>query len=233
MDTLSALNSQVLIPSAQNESGKTVEELAAEDAEQQQIDFLELLLTQLEVQNPLDPMDTDEWTAQLTRYSQLEQQIETNEKLVVTNDLLKDSAAEGYFAYIGQGVEVSTNIGVVQDSEAQWSYNIDGQVDDVILTVTDSSGNVISEEAGSISIGVHTYTLDTTGLDVSEGQDLYLYVSTTKDGEQITTETTSHVTVDGLWTDNGQTYLSAGSISFRTEDILKVVDTTTDQNKET
>ena len=92
MSVISALNTQTLASSNQVEvETKSAQEIATEDAEQQQADFLALLLTQLEVQNPLDPMDTDEFSAQLTRYSILEQGIETNANLTVTNDYLKSS----------------------------------------------------------------------------------------------------------------------------------------------
>jgi flagellar basal-body rod modification protein FlgD len=43
--------------------------------------FLKLLMTQLENQNPLDPVDTTEFTNQLVMYSQLEQMMTMNSKL--------------------------------------------------------------------------------------------------------------------------------------------------------
>lgn len=43
--------------------------------------FLQLLLTQLENQNPLDPVDPTEYTSQLVSYSQLEQMMNLNTKL--------------------------------------------------------------------------------------------------------------------------------------------------------
>jgi flagellar basal-body rod modification protein FlgD len=51
-------------------------------------DFLKLMMTQLENQNPLDPSDPDEYTAQLATYSQLEQQINTNDTLTTMSDTL-------------------------------------------------------------------------------------------------------------------------------------------------
>lgn len=227
MDSISALNTQSIIPSNQIETGqKSAEEIAAEDAEQQKIDFLNILLTQLETQNPLDPMDTDEYTAQLTRYSQLEQQIETNEKLVVTNELLKDSAASTEFSYIGQNVELDSNVSVVQNGEANWSYVVNGQADDVILTFYNENNTVIYETQGNISNGVHDFTLSNSEADLSlsEGDQVRLSITATKNGQAVETDTTSYVQVDGLWTDNGQTYLTSGDISFRTDDILKISD---------
>ena len=43
--------------------------------------FLQLLTTQLKNQNPLDPLDTNQFTAQLVQFSGVEQQLKTNEFL--------------------------------------------------------------------------------------------------------------------------------------------------------
>jgi len=44
-------------------------------------DFLQLLTTQLQNQDPLNPMDSNEFTNQLVQFSQVEQQINSNQKL--------------------------------------------------------------------------------------------------------------------------------------------------------
>lgn len=223
MNITSVLNTQTVIQgTAIDETDKTVTEQAKADAEKQKVDFLELLLTQLQNQNPLDPMDTDEWTAQLTRYSQLEQQISTNEKLTVTNSLLSNSATSNAFTYIGQDVELNSNVGVVQDGEATWTYEVQGDADDVVLTVTDGSGNILATEDGSTINGVHEYNFDAAALGLSNGAQLILNVQAKNEDKTVASEITSHVTVDGVWSDTEEVYLTAGEISFRTTDVLKI-----------
>jgi flagellar basal-body rod modification protein FlgD len=51
-------------------------------------DFLKLLMTQLQNQNPLDPQDPTEFTNQLATYSGLEQQINMNDTLTTMSDSL-------------------------------------------------------------------------------------------------------------------------------------------------
>lgn len=226
MDSMSILSPQTIIPSNQvDSSGKSAEDLAADRAEKQKLDFLELLLTQLQNQNPLDPLDTNEYTAQLTRYSQLEQQIETNEKLTVTNDILKTSANTN-LTYIGQNVEVGTNLNVLQNGEAKWSYAAKGGVDDVVLTFYDDKNTVLYETSGSIAPGVHDFTLNAAeaGITLADGQVVRLAITALKDDNAVETDTTSHMKIDGLWTDNNQSYLTAGDLSLRTDDILKISD---------
>ncbi|WP_299007655.1 flagellar hook capping FlgD N-terminal domain-containing protein [uncultured Caulobacter sp.] len=53
-------------------------------------DFLKLLMTQLEKQNPLDPSDPTEFTSQLATYSSLEQQISMNDTLTTMSDTMSN-----------------------------------------------------------------------------------------------------------------------------------------------
>lgn len=225
---ISALDQMNVIPARQNDDGLTVEQRAAQQAEEQQQDFLQLLLTQITNQNPLDPMDTSEFTAQVTRYSQLEQQLFTNEKLTVTNDLLRSSADAAGFTYIGQDVEVSTDIGVAQNGEAKWSYSVEGLADEVAITILDDNGAIVYQENGQKSVGAHALTVNTAELGVEDGSILYLAIAARdKDGGNVDTRTSSFAKVDGLWSDGSETFLTAGQVSFRTSDVLKVFNQST------
>jgi flagellar basal-body rod modification protein FlgD len=226
MNLFSVLDQQTLIPTTQTANdGKSASELAREEAEQEKVDFLNLLLTQLSNQNPLDPMDTDEWTAQLTRYSILEQGIETNSQLSITNDLLKTNATTSSFSYIGKEVEIPTNINAVQDGSATWMYVVEGDASDVKLTITDNVGRRIIEVDGSISKGVQTFEFDATQFGIDDGTPLYLSINATDgDDAKLNSETTIAVNVDGVWSDGSDQYLTAGEISFRTGDVLKIID---------
>lgn len=226
MDITSALQQQRIVPSANpiNE-GPTTAERARERAEEQRVDFLNILLTQLANQNPLDPMNTDEFAAQLTRFSILEQGIETNENLTKTNDYLQSSAAASAFSFIGKEVEIETNMNVVKNDQAKWSYVIEGDATDVKLTVTDDAGRRLGEFDGSIEKGVQTFTLDTSTFDVVEGQALFLSINPSdSNGSKLNSRSTSRLTVDGVWSDNQQSYLTAGELSFRQSDVLKVIE---------
>ena len=221
----SVFNTQNIIPTT-NAGGniQSKEERAAENAEQQKIDFLNLLLTQLQNQNPLDPMDTDEYTAQLTRYSILEQNIETNSKLAITNEILKESNLTNNFSYIGQEVEIQTNVNAVQNGKATWRYLVEGDAKEVFLTITDDKGNRIDEVRGSIAKGVQSFTVNATDYNLDEGQILTLNVNARdKDDMSVPRKVTSSITVDGIWSDGQDSYLTAGQMSFRSSDISKVV----------
>jgi flagellar basal-body rod modification protein FlgD len=226
MSLFSTLQPQQIIPSANPvNNGQTAANRAAERAEEQQEDFLSLLLTQLANQNPLDPMDTDEFSAQLTRYSILEQGIETNQNLTVTNDLLSQNATAASFSYIGKDVEIETNMNIIEDGAATWSYLVEGDADNVVLTVTDEDGSRLGEFNGSIAPGVQSFTFDASDLNLEEGAPIFLSIRATEgvDENKLNARSTATITVDGVWSDTEQSYLTAGALSFRTSDILKIV----------
>ncbi len=224
MSVSTILDAPTVVRSTDIDTGQTTSEIAAEEAEQERINFLNLLLTQLQNQNPLDPMDTDEYTAQLTRYSQLEQQIETNEKLIVIEEMLGDANTVSSFSYIGKDVELGLNSSVIQNGEATWSYLINGSADDAYITITDEDGNVVHEADGSTVVGAQSFTLNAEEAGIEEGQQLYFFVSAVDDtGDSYETIVTSHVTVDGVWSDGDSgSYLTAGEISFDLAEILRI-----------
>ncbi len=51
--------------------------------------FLQLLTTQLKNQNPLDPLDTNQFTQQLVQFAQVEQQLKSNDQLQTLVSLQK------------------------------------------------------------------------------------------------------------------------------------------------
>lgn len=234
MNLFSVLENQTIITASNaGSNSQTAEEIAREQAEEQQNDFLNILLTQLSNQNPLDPLDTEEFSAQLTRFSILEQGIQTNEHLAVTNSLLESGVQSANLSYIGKEVEVETNASVVQNGQATWSYLVEGNATDVKLTITDQSGNRIDEVDGSIGTGVQTINFDASQYGLEEGQQLYLSVNASGANDtKLNSQTAVIVKVDGVWTDGAEMFLTAGEISFRTRDIQKIINETPNETQD-
>src|SRR5690348_480279 len=68
--------------------------------------FLTLLTTQLKNQNPLDPMDTNQFTQQLVQFAQVEQQMKSNDQLATLVSMEKSAQATTALAYVGSTVVV-------------------------------------------------------------------------------------------------------------------------------
>src|SRR5579863_8684834 len=86
--------------------------------------FLTLLTTQLQNQNPLDPLDTNQFTSQLVQFSSVEQELKTNDYLSSLVQSTQNSQASAAVSYIGKTV---TSTGVDSDlvnGQATWSFNL-------------------------------------------------------------------------------------------------------------
>src|SRR6185503_3409362 len=86
--------------------------------------FLKLLTAQLQNQDPLSPMDSNQFTQQLVMYSQVEQQLTTNDNLSSLIALQKSAAGANAVSYLGrtaftQGADTS-----LADGAANWRCSL-------------------------------------------------------------------------------------------------------------
>jgi flagellar basal-body rod modification protein FlgD len=108
--------------------------------------FLKLLTAQMQNQDPLDPMDTSEYTQQLVQFSQVEQSIQQSGTLkdilakLATQDMAQASS------FIGREVRFDTPIAGLGDAPATWSYTTASKPASLTATVTDASGKVVHTE---------------------------------------------------------------------------------------
>ncbi len=131
--------------------------------------FLTLLTTQLQNQDPLSPMDANQFTQQLVQFSQVEQQINTNDNLKTLIGLSQNNAANGAMSYLGKSVSITTGHAALTDGAAAWSYALGNDASSVTLTISDASGKVVRTQSGELAAGQHI--LDWDGKD-NDGNQL-------------------------------------------------------------
>ena len=88
--------------------------------------FLQLLTTQLQNQNPLDPLDTNQFTQQLVEFASVEQQINMNTNLQTLISMQQTTEATSALQLVGSTVTVSGNSATLSNatsSPATWSLN--------------------------------------------------------------------------------------------------------------
>lgn len=207
-------------------STSTSESDAQKKADDLQKQFLNILLTQLKNQNPLDPMDTKEFTGQLAQFSALEQQINTNVKLDSLLESINTSASSSAFTYIGKEADVATPMTAYQDGAADWTYTLPSDAKKVTFKVVDSSGNVLSQ-ATQDDLDAGSYGFKVSASDFSpppaDGSVLTLKIEATdSDNKPITSTITTTVLIDGVETGEDGVDLRAGGLLFGMGDISKI-----------
>lgn len=179
--------------------------------------FLTVLCKQLQSQNPLDPMDTNQFTSQLVQYSSVEQQIKTNDNLSKMLDQFSALTSSNGVAYIGHTVQATGDTNTLTDGSATWSYNLGSAASDVTLTLTDSEGKTVWTGSGDTASGQHTLNWDgktTSGTQLADGGNYTLSVSATDSaGASVATSTAIRGKVTGVDTSSGSTELTVGDVT--------------------
>jgi len=165
--------------------------------------FLKMLTTQMQNQDPLNPMDTTQYTQQLVQFSQVEQSIQQNTTLkdilgrLTTQDMAQSSA------FIGREAQFDSNQAALSASApAQWGWSADRTVGSLVATITDASGAVVDTRPidpatsgrftwdGALATGgqapAGSYSLALTATDLS-GTDVPVAISSIGTVKQVTT----------------------------------------------
>jgi flagellar basal-body rod modification protein FlgD len=130
--------------------------------------FLTLLTTQLKNQDPTSPMDSNEFTQQLVMYSQVEQQIDTNDSLKTLISQGTSNAASMTTGYLGKKVSVTNGQASLTNGSATWTYNLKATAATTQLSITNANGVTVYTGTGDTASGNNTFTWD--GKDINGNQ---------------------------------------------------------------
>ncbi len=187
--------------------------------------FLTLLTTQLKFQDPLDPLDSNQFTDQLVSFAGVEQQIAANTNLetLIARMTTQDIAAS--VGYLGREVTIASNQSALLDGEAKWSYSLDANAADVKLTVKDVSGNTVYTENGLTTAGLHEFNWD--GININgtpQNSGLYFLTVDAKSaaGNTVSSQTYQKGIVSAIDTSEGQSLLSVNGLLVPREAIASV-----------
>lgn len=181
--------------------------------------FLRLLTTQLQNQDPLDPMDSSEYTQQLVSYSQVEQAIQQTNKLEQILSALGASDLTGASNLIGREVGNYSAEQRAGPAGADWAYELDGTAALTQLTVTDIMGRVVHSETGQTSEGRHAFRW--TGGTPGETYSLSVQALSSA-GNPVQSRTLATGTVTGVEALAGDIMLDIGGRFVRAADVATI-----------
>jgi flagellar basal-body rod modification protein FlgD len=126
--------------------------------------FLQLLTTQLKNQDPLSPMDTNQFTQQLVEFAQVEQQMKSNDQLGSLVSMEQSAQQTTALAYVGSTVVVDGSTAALNSSGATWAFNVTKPAT-ATVTIRDSSGQTAYTGSFAVSPGDQKFTWDGKGND--------------------------------------------------------------------
>ena len=189
--------------------------------------FLTLLTTQLKYQDPLDPMDTAEFTNQLVQYSSVEQAIQTNSKLDSLISMSTSNLGAQAVSYIGKVAQVLGDVMPLEDGIAKAAYTLDKDVKSVSVVVKDMNGKIVYSEGGETTSGTHEFTWngkDMNGNQLEDGAYQIVVSASVATGEASANVTTTIFgRVTGVASDSNGVYIGLGdAVTANLSDILTI-----------
>jgi len=129
--------------------------------------FLKLLTTQLQYQDPLSPMDSNQFTQQLVQFSGVEQAIASNKNLEKLVNFQLSNATSTAASYIGKQVTAGGDTAQLTGGSARWSYTLGANAADTQIEISDLAGHVVYKTSGQTTMGEHIFAWDGRASDNS------------------------------------------------------------------
>jgi flagellar basal-body rod modification protein FlgD len=203
--------------SSSNSSGAAATALASSQIAGNFQSFLTLLTTQLQNQNPLDPLDTNQFTQQLVEFAGVQQQLNTNDSLATLVSLQQTAQSTQALGFVGKTAVVTGNTAALTNSAATWELSIPTN-SNVNITIASSNGQTVFSGNYSVTAGNNQpFVWNGQGSDGTQQADgYYTMTATAVDSSNNTVAVTTAIqgTVSSvdltqsppLLTINGQTY---------------------------
>jgi len=189
--------------------------------------FLNLLITQLQNQDPLNPTDSTEFTAQLAQFSSLEQLGNVNENLKQLQNFQASINNSQAVSLIGKQITATGNsLELTAGRLAGCDFEIDEDAAVVVASIYDNTGEfVTSFEGRNLTAGQHTLNWDGTdknGNPAAPGNYTFELMAADVDGNNIQTTTFFSGSVNKVVFENNTTFLISGGQKVALGDIIQV-----------
>jgi flagellar basal-body rod modification protein FlgD len=192
-----------------------------------QNEFLQLLVTQMQNQDPLDPLRNEEFIAQLAQFSALEQMVNMNSTLATLTMLESSINNSQAVNLIGKRISVEGDGFKISGGQAPpMAFSLEEAAKSVTVKVVDSSGEAVrSIELGNYEAGRHDFVFDgcdDAGNALADGEYTLQVVATGEEGESLGVTKYMEVQVEGVTFADGIVYVIAGGQRYCLNDITEV-----------
>jgi len=190
-------------------------------------DFLNLLVAQLQNQDPLEPMDSTAFTSQLAEFSSLEQLANVNENLEYLRMYQSSINNAQAVSFIGKNIDaLGDSIQLEGGETEEMHFELSENSSSVFINIYDEAGGLVKYiENGPLGEGKQSVVWDGTdngGNTLPGGIYKFEVMAVDSNGDKVQTATYIRDRVTGVTFKNGVTYLMAGGMQLPIGDVIEV-----------
>ncbi len=177
-------------------------------------DFLNLLMTQLQNQDPTSPLDSNQFTSELVQFSSVEQQINTNTSLTQLIQLTQAGEVMQASAMTGKQVTVTSTQVPLQNGTGTINFTAPG-AEPVAIAIYNSSGAQLYDATLTSVTGQNTFTWngkDSSGNTVPDGAYKVAAIGANSDGTTSALPFTVTGTATGVLSNSTGMQLELGAL---------------------
>lgn len=188
--------------------------------------FLQLLTTQLQNQNPLSPLDTNQFTQQLVEFAGVQQQLNTNDSLATLVSLQQTAQSTQALGFVGKTALVNGSTATMTSSRATWQLSAASN-STVTITIASSNGQTAFTGTYAMNAGNNQpFTWNGQGNDGTQWPDgNYKMTATATDssGNSVAINTQVEGVVSSVDLTQSPPLLSIGGQTFTVNQIQSIV----------
>lgn len=189
-------------------------------------DFLKLLVSELQNQDPLNATSVTDFVNQMTSYATFTEQSATNTSMSSLASSFSSLVTLNSVNYIGHTVEAKSDTATLSSGSATYGYSLSSVASNVSISIKDSSGNTVWTGSGTGNAGSNSFTWDgkdSSGNQLSDGGQYTISVTATNAaGTSVLNYTTITGTVTGIDTSTSTPSLTVGGASVSAANIIGV-----------
>jgi flagellar basal-body rod modification protein FlgD len=132
--------------------------------------FLKMLTTQLQNQDPLNPVDTNQFTQELVQFSQVEQQLQTNSQLGTLISLEQTNQTTAALSFVGKTVTFNSPTAQMTNSQANWALGSTKPATASVV-IRNSTGQTVYSATLALNAGSNSFSWNGQGNDGTQWPD--------------------------------------------------------------
>jgi flagellar basal-body rod modification protein FlgD len=190
--------------------------------------FLTLLTTQLKNQNPLDPLDTNQFTQQLVQFAQVEQQLKSNDQLSTLVSLQQTAQGTQALEFVGLTVAVDGATAPLVNGTATWAFSVPKPATGVV-NIMNAAGQTVYSGTYSLPVGTGQPFVwdgkDNNGQQLPDGNYTVAVTAQDATGQPVAVTTEIQATVDSADLSQNPPVLSIVGQNYTLDKLKRVIRT--------